>query len=168
MVKSKLPFNSKRKSMGLGENLLRQSKMRLKTKNYIWDSIDTTNIKGDKPLEIKIPKKKKTKNIKKRKYNRKPKKYYVYIKSKFWKERKNKYYQTYGKKCHICRSSRYIELHHLEYRSDLFGKELDEMLVPLCLEHHKEFHTLYGTKQKMYNEFNEYSEIKYEEFRHLL
>lgn len=134
-------------------------------KNYIWNSINTDNIKGDKPLSLKKVKfKLNKKTTKERKRARKPKRYKTYIKSNLWLERKNKYYQLYRKKCHICSSSKYIQLHHLEYRQDLFGKEKDEMLVPLCREHHEEFHLRYTTKQKMYKEFDEFVELLYKEY----
>lgn len=135
-------------------------------RNYIWDCIDTNNIKGDKPLtkSKRVKKKKHKKERKLRKYaNRIPKKYNVYIKTKYWTKRKNEYFQKYGKQCFVCKSSKYVQLHHLEYKNELFGIEPDEMLVQLCKEHHEEFHALYGVKRKMYQEFDDFIDIKYGE-----
>jgi len=79
--------------------------------------------------------------------NRVPKKYKVYIKSKYWTERKNQYYRKFGRKCAVCFSSKYIDLHHMVYGN--YGFERDEFLVPLCREHHGAFHAEVGVKQNM-------------------
>lgn len=146
------------------------NKTTMKSKrNSIWDCIDTTKIKGDKPLTNKsikgfsIKKKKNKKPRKERKYARVPKKYNVYIKSKWWKKRRNKYFQDFGKKCLICGSSKYVVLHHLEYNHTVFGNEPDTMLVQLCNPHHEEFHAIYGVKHKMYADFDEFIEMKQSE-----
>lgn len=89
-----------------------------------------------------------------------PQKYHLYIKSKFWKNRRNKYFKDFEKKCFICNSIKYIQVHHLEYDNKLFGIEKDEMLVSLCLDCHEQFHLIYGTKRKMYEEFNEFIDLK--------
>lgn len=147
-------------------------KKTMKKRNYIWDSIDNTSIKGDKPLsknnrkfKLKSDKKKKSKKERRseRQYKRIPRKYAVYIKSKYWRQRRNRYFQEWGKKCFICGSVRYIVLHHLEYKHEFYGNEPDTMLVQLCHEHHEEFHALYGVKKKMYNEFDDFIDIKMSE-----
>lgn len=99
------------------------------------------------------------KTRKERKYEKRiPRKYGLYIKSIFWKNRKNKFYKENKKICFICGSTKYIQLNHLEYNSELFGNEPDSMLVALCKSHHEEFHALYGVKKKMYDEFNDFIE----------
>lgn len=75
--------------------------------------------------------------------NRIPRRYEVYIKSKWWTERKNKYYQAHGRKCAVCNSSSYMNLHHIWYGG--YGNEPDEQLIAFCHYHHEEFHKIYGT-----------------------
>lgn len=75
--------------------------------------------------------------------------YKKYINGSIWEKRKNLYYQTYKKKCKKCGSHEYVCLHHMYYDSKMDGKEPDNILVPLCLKHHKEFHKIYGTHKDM-------------------
>lgn len=136
--------------------------------NYIFQSVNKDNLpkienKGTKRITIKERRVKNKKRKQERKYNRIPKKYSVYIKSKWWKIRRNRYFQDYGKKCFICGSFKWVVLHHLEYKQSVYGNEPDEMLVQLCKDHHEEFHAFYGVKQKMYNEFDEFIDLKYSE-----
>lgn len=77
---------------------------------------------------------------------RKPVKYDAYIKSKKWAERRNKYFKKFGRYCDICRSFKYIQLHHMFYGN--FGEEKDEHLIPLCKEHHDKFHKELGKTKK--------------------
>lgn len=76
-----------------------------------------------------------------------PKKYKIYIKSGFWRTRKNNFWQVHGKKCAICKSSKKVDLHHMVYKN--YGVEKDEDLMPLCREHHEAFHTVNVTKADM-------------------
>jgi hypothetical protein len=138
----------------------------MKTKrNYIWDSLDTdnlpkveknkinTNWKGDlAKIDVKYRRNRRTKIRKERKYARVPKKYKVYIKSKWWRQRKNRYYQDFGKKCMLCGSAKFIDLHHIEYKSSEFGFEKDKTLIALCRNCHAEFHLRYKLKQNMQKE----------------
>ncbi len=79
---------------------------------------------------------------------RKPQKYATYINSVLWTKRKNQYYKIHGRRCAICGSVDYIHLHHKYYGE--YGSEKDEHLVPLCKQHHEEFHlTLKRTKKDM-------------------
>lgn len=87
--------------------------------------------------------------------NRKPRlprvgpSYGRYIKSKEWENRKNKYYRNHKRECAKCKSLRYVQLHHMYYDRKLFGNEPDNVLMPLCHDHHKEFHDKYGTHKDM-------------------
>lgn len=74
--------------------------------------------------------------------NRCPKRYETYIKSKWWTERKNKYYQAHGRKCAICDSVTHVDLHHIWYGN--YGSEPNEQLIPFCRKHHLAFHKKYG------------------------
>jgi hypothetical protein len=80
---------------------------------------------------------------KNRQYKRCPKRYEVYLRSHWWEERKNKYYQKNGRKCAICGQTEYIHLHHIYYGD--YGNEPDEQLVAFCKYHHDLFHKRYGT-----------------------
>ncbi|HVX00664.1 MAG TPA: hypothetical protein VHA52_09570, partial [Candidatus Babeliaceae bacterium] len=59
-----------------------------------------------------------------------PKRYNHYIRSKFWAERCDRYWQTHRKCCAICGATQYVQLHHTVYSH--FGDEPDENLVALC------------------------------------
>lgn len=100
-----------------------------------------------------ISKHKKQKNRK-----RKPVRYDTYIKSKKWEQRRNTFFRTHDYKCFICGSSKYLHLHHKYYGN--YGDEKDEDLVPLCKEHHAEFHkTMKHTKKDMRKETEEFLKI---------
>ena len=75
--------------------------------------------------------------------------YKLYIKSKFWTERKNQFYQKFLKMCVRCGSKKYIALHHKKYDKSLFGKEPDDHLAPMCGCCHQLFHKTYGTNPDM-------------------
>jgi 5-methylcytosine-specific restriction endonuclease McrA len=130
--------------------------------NYIFNCIDLDKCiipKSTVGKEWKKSQKKIKKLRKERKYRKRiPKSYKIYIKSEFWEKRKNIYYRKYGKKCFICGSVEYIQLNHLEYK--YFGEEKDESLVALCRGCHEEFHSIFGVKHKMYEEFNEFIDLK--------
>lgn len=91
---------------------------------------------------IKGQKKGRSKVINRKYENRCPKRYEVYILSKWWEERKNDYYKVYGYKCELCGKANRIHLHHIWYGEH--GKESDQQLIALCQKHHKEFHDIYG------------------------
>lgn len=82
-----------------------------------------------------------------------PQSYRVYIKSIFWKKRKNQYFYIHGKKCFVCGSGKYVQLHHKIYKD--FGNELDCNLVALCRFHHSELHKATKLKQDMTVETND-------------
>ncbi len=85
-----------------------------------------------------------------------PKKYSVYIKSKWWEERKNKYYRAHKKICTKCGSTDFIDLHHIIYNRSQFGCEPDVDLSPLCKKCHCAFHEIYGVKRNMTKFFKEF------------
>lgn len=95
---------------------------------------------------VSLLQRKSSKNQKQNKRKRKPKKYNSYINSGIWEKRKNLYYQSHLKLCEICNSSSYVHLHH-KYYGD-YGLEKDEHLVPLCKQHHEEFHLQLGKTKK--------------------
>ena len=104
-------------------------------------------------LKKGIPTNKLTRNLlgkitrSKRKYKvRCPKSYKTYITSEWWFKRRNRFFKDFGKKCAVCGKSKYVQLHHAYYGE--YGKEKDEDLVPLCIEHHEELHSMLGKTKK--------------------
>lgn len=95
------------------------------------------------------PKKYKNKIVRKLKQSKCPKQYDKYIKSTYWTQRKNKYYQTYMKMCTRCGSKKFVSLHHKKYDNNVFGDEPDNQLCPLCNTCHAIFHEKYGVKTDM-------------------
>jgi hypothetical protein len=87
--------------------------------------------------------KRRTKNKKTRKFSQ----YETYINSKEWEQRRNKFWQSYSRRCAICDTAKYIHLHHMHYGN--FGNEPDEHLVPLCKDHHAEYHKENGVQRDM-------------------
>jgi len=83
-----------------------------------------------------------------------PKKYNLYIKSKHWDKRKNVFWKKHERKCVICGSSGFINLHHIVYGN--YGIEKDEHLVALCRYHHQLYHDTYKTKRNMEKETLEF------------
>jgi hypothetical protein len=105
------------------------------------------------------------KDRKARKYDKRvPRKYKIYIKSVFWKTRKNKYWQKFPRKCAVCGSHEFVELHHIKYASAYYGQEPDAWLYPLCHTCHEEFHLKYGTRADMTKETNQFIEDNYNPF----
>lgn len=64
--------------------------------------------------------------------------YKEYLQSDHWKAVKEKYYRAHKRECWVCGSTRQIDLHHRTYKR-LGGEHLRD-LVPLCREHHHQFH----------------------------
>lgn len=95
----------------------------------------------------KLFKGKKKKKVSVRGYSKRPPRVYkLYIKSIWWTRRKNDYYQNHKKRCALCSSCEHVQLHHLKYGN--FGFEKDEDLIPLCKQHHEEFHIEFGCNPK--------------------
>jgi len=65
-----------------------------------------------------------------------------YIKSKYWKRRKEQYWRKFPKICYCCgdtNKSDFIDLHHIVY--SVF-RERNKDLIPLCRYCHEYVHTL--------------------------
>ena len=83
--------------------------------------------------------------------------YADYITSSYWLSRKSSYFATHGgKRCAVCDKKYGVTLHHTYYNPQQFGKEPDSHLIPLCRNHHHEFHQHYPTKKDMRKESLEY------------
>lgn len=72
-------------------------------------------------------------------------KYNKYIKSRSWYLRRMAFFAKYGELCSACGAGEHIDVHHISYRH--LGRELDEELVQLCRDCHKEYHEKHGVKQ---------------------
>lgn len=108
-------------------------------------------------LERKLEKKE-IKRIKNR--NNCPHRYKTYIISKFWQERKNKYWQNNKRECRRCRSREHIIVHHAVYEK--YGEEPDCNLFALCKSCHKEFHDRYGVTKYMLRKTKRFIEELYQ------
>lgn len=101
---------------------------------------------------------KKTRRGKRLKHKRKIPKmtYRSYMKSRYWKKRKNDYFGKFGKRCEVCGKRAGVTLHHKKYDPELYGKEPDDFFVALCEYHHNEFHTNHLTSSDMTTETDLY------------
>lgn len=131
-----------------------------KKNNYIFDCIDTdkvteelknTKVVADMSLKgtKKLTKRKKKARKQRIKKDSKLLTYEQYMMSGLWDERKNAYWQKYGRYCSICNTSSHVTLHHMVYDKKLYGKEPDEHVVPLCNYHHNMYHMYHKTKKDM-------------------
>ncbi len=84
--------------------------------------------------------------------------YENFINSSEWTAIKNRYWSTHQRACAVCSTSKYIHLHHMFYGR--FGQEKDEDLIPLCREHHDEYHAKNGTQRNMKRRTMEYIQSK--------
>lgn len=89
----------------------------------------------------------KNSRARRKKKNQVPQRYKDYIKSKYWRRRKEDYYRRYGKKCAVCKIIKGVQLHHKVYRN--YGKEYDDDLIALCNKHHGDFHNRHGVSGNM-------------------
>lgn len=129
-------------------------------RKYDKDIIEAGNRLNRKALRMELKKGHKKKKKKETQRKRIPKKYETYIKSKYWKERKNKFFKDFGRKCRACGRFSYIQVHHMVYRRQEFGMERDSDLVALCKDCHLEFHEKYGNKGNTLAETYEFIALK--------
>lgn len=80
--------------------------------------------------------------------------YENFINSPEWAAIRNRYWRGHPKKCAVCDTASYIHLHHMVYGE--FGQEKDEDLIPLCKNHHEEYHAQNGTQRDMRNRTMEF------------
>lgn len=79
--------------------------------------------------------------------------YKLYIKSKYWKNRRDRHFKKFGYGCVICGDKK-SNVHHMYYGN--FSNEREEDLVTLCRLHHEMFHEQYPTKKDMRLETNQF------------
>lgn len=77
--------------------------------------------------------------------------YKRYMLSKLWVQRKNQYWQRYGKRCAACGHKNYVTLHHMVYNNN-YGQEPDDEVIALCREHHAMFHQQHKLSKNMRKE----------------
>lgn len=93
----------------------------------------------------KKPKQKKKKNkVQIKHFHSVPQDYKKYIKSKFWRNRRKKFYQTHKRECAACKSKKELNVHHLVYKN--YGNEEDKDLVILCRVCHENYHIKNGVR----------------------
>ncbi|MCP4761908.1 MAG: HNH endonuclease [archaeon] len=78
----------------------------------------------------------------------KQKAYNKFITSPEWQAIKDNLFALRGKKCEVCGSTKYIQVHHLTYKR-FGGKEKPEDLKILCGKHHKKVHGIGEKKVKI-------------------
>ena len=66
------------------------------------------------------------------------KKYYDYLKSNQWREKRKLALQFYGYNCCLCSSKHNIQVHHRNYRN-LFRESMEDLIL-LCESCHHQFH----------------------------
>jgi len=71
--------------------------------------------------------------------------YKDYLKTRWWKETKGYLRFIKKKRCYVCRSKKFLDVHHLHYRT--LGYEDGSELVYLCRKHHKKLHFYTGEKR---------------------
>jgi 5-methylcytosine-specific restriction endonuclease McrA len=77
-------------------------------------------------------------------------KYGEYLKSKHWKNIKNKAFKFYKGECWICRKKHDLNIHHRIYkdkRGSILGREKMSHLLLLCFTCHKIWHKTHGFKE---------------------
>lgn len=84
--------------------------------------------------------------------------YDTYINSKEWERRRNLYWQSHVKRCAVCDTASHIHLHHMSYEK--FKNEPDEHLIPLCENHHAQYHRENGTQRNMIRKTLRFVEIR--------
>lgn len=128
--------------------------MRVKSNNYIFNSINTTIVVeelkiskhtwnyGTKPnISSKSSSPKKIRKPRNRiNYKRQTiRSYKGYMVSNLWVERKNRYWKEHGRKCKACGGFSHVTLHHMYY-SGVYGQEPDTDVIALCGGCHYKFH----------------------------
>lgn len=94
-------------------------------------------LKKEDPRRNPEPEKKKWKPDKRGKRYRGKTEYNKYLKSKWWKDRREKYWLKNKTICFCCKLEA-SELHHYNY--NVLGKEKDSDLIPLCRKCHQDIH----------------------------
>lgn len=122
----------------------------------IFNAIDTTKIPSNKYIpKLKREKRKKVKKKKIRRPRKTIRSYKKYLESHLWVNRKNRYFQRYGKICQACGKKKFVTLHHKIYR-DNYGDEPDSEVVALCMLCHQTYHDIYGVQKDMILTTNEF------------
>ena len=115
------------------------------------------NIRSTEATANRLLKRRARRSIKKKNKPKIPQMtYHQYLKSKYWRKRKNDYFGKFGKKCAVCSKKYGVTLHHKKYDNTLNGKEPDDFFVALCPKHHWEFHENHELTANMAEETDMY------------
>lgn len=109
------------------------------------------NLKGGSGFKRATASRRKKRRDKLSKRKRVPTRYHAYIASVHWTARRNRYWQEHARICAACSGTSYLQLHHMVYRKEEYGRERDSDLMPLCQQDHEEYHNRYGTQGNMIN-----------------
>ena len=87
--------------------------------------------------------------------------YHEFIKSHLWEMQKIDWYSRHKKRCAMCKSERYINLHHKIYpKNKRFLSLQDRAFIALCRTCHFEYHKKHGVKRNMCRSTNSFFKSK--------
>ena len=69
-------------------------------------------------------------------------KYNEYMASEQWAEKRKEAFKHHGSFCHLCKTRKRLQIHHLSYKN--LGDEPMKDLVPLCKTCHSAVHGIHG------------------------
>lgn len=75
--------------------------------------------------------------------------YNLYLHSEHWQNKRKETLLKQGKNCRVCGSDENINIHHRRYKyngESVLGKEINQILLPLCRDCHGLWHKLHGYK----------------------
>ena len=73
--------------------------------------------------------------------------YRDYLASDFWKKRRLKYSKSHPRRCFACNCRGFLHLHHISY--ERLGRELDDDIIWLCEECHRNVHKIAKKKKTL-------------------
>lgn len=102
-------------------------------------------------------------------YNRKEFYHEHYLKSDYWKNKREEIKEKYGYKCALCKSEENLNVHHLSYVNvDNLTEEWDHNLVCLCKSCHENIHDWKERLNTLLSKLNYCISIKLNEYKNSL
>lgn len=86
------------------------------------------------------------------------KKYEKYLLSDEWAEIKISLFEKRGKKCEICNSKKFLQIHHLSY-INIFNEEPEDLII-LCSDCHKKEHGIVDKVKTVKNKSKKTNNVK--------
>jgi len=74
------------------------------------------------------------------------KKYFEYLKSIAWRNKRIQAFRFHGRKCSICGAKRLLQVHHKTY-DHIFNEPMEDLVV-LCIPCHKKEHGIKKVQKK--------------------